>query len=260
MLEEETAERRRQRIRYPSGSWFPLQNDVLDSVFPGLREHRSRQLYLTMYEYVQRPRSKGLRANLTDLSKLIDCDVRTARSCIVELVGEGFVTMRDEGGKLRSRTEKTIFAVPLAKEKLDTGHWFPVPRFLIKDYLPTYPGSVVLIALLYFQHLKWKRYCWPSVNTLVRVLGIKRRLMYDYLNTMGHEARWKRLGTNLPWPLETSYSPDRRKRHFSVRAAKFYTLPGRKKPLVRLREEFAIHFGHRRKAAANTTEHVHSDR
>lgn len=258
MLEEETAERRRQRIHYPSGSWFPLQIEVLDSVFSKLREHRSRQLYLAMYEYVQRPQSKGLRANLTDLSKLIHCDARTARSCIVELVGEGFVKMGDEGGKLRSRIEKTIFAVPLAEEKLDTGYWFPVPRFLVTDYLPTYPGSIVLIALLYFQHLKWKPYCYPSVKTLVRVLGIDRRSVYHYLNTMGHEARWKRLGTNLPRPLEISYSPDRRKRRFSVRAAQFYALPGRKKPLVKLHEEFAIHFGGRRKAAANTAEHVHS--
>jgi hypothetical protein len=253
--EEGTAERIRQRIHYPSGSWFPLKNEVFGSVFPKLREHRSRQLYLAMYEYVQRPRPKPLMANLNDLSEMINCDPRTARRCVVELVGEGLVTVVDEGGRLRSR-EKATFAVPLAKEELNTGHWFPVPRFLVTHYSRTFPGSVVLISLLYHQHMKWRPYCWPGVKKLVSILGMKPRSIYDSLNKMGHETTWKRLGTNLPRPLQIRYSPDGKHRRFVVRAAEFYVPPGRNKPVVKLSEEFAIHFGYQRTTAtANDEDH-----
>jgi hypothetical protein len=240
-MREDKRKRRLKRIRYPPSSWFPLQNKVV-SVFSQLREKRSPHLYMAMYERVQRNPSKPFRANISDLSKIGNCDPRTARRCIVELVGEGFVTMVDKGGKLRSRTHKTRFVVPLAEESLGSGHWFPVPRFLVTHYLRKFEGSIVLIALLYHQHLRWKRDCWPGVRRLAKFLGIKPRRVYAYLNTMGHQARWKRLDIGLPWPLEISYSADRKTRHFSVRAAQFYIPDEGTKPVVKLREEFALHF------------------
>ena len=257
---EETGKRRRKRIFYPRGSWFPLQNEVFETVFPKLRGNRSRQLYIAMYEFAQRQQSKPFSANLTDLGKMIDCDSRTARACIIELVKRGFVKMAHEGGKLRSRTDKPKFTVPLGTEDLDPGFWFPVPRFLVTDYLPKYKGSLVLIALLYHQHMSWKDYCWPGVQRLVKVLGMNRRSVYAYLNKMGHEHRWKRLGTGLPWPLAITYSPDGKRRRFSVRAAQFYIPPGRKKAVVKLREEFAVYFGYRRKPPSTAPKETNSDR
>lgn len=230
------------RILYPSRSWFPLQKDVFETVFPHLRKSRSAHLYMAMYERARRHPSKPFAANLTDLAKMINCDARTVRSCIVELVGEGCVRIVDKGGKLRSRTHKTTFSVVLAAKKLEAGGWFPVLRFLVTDYLRKYNGSLLLIALLHYQHLKWRRDCWVGINTLATNLGLNRRTAFSYLNTMGHEARWKRLGTGLPWPLQISYSPDMERRRFSVRAAQFYIPLGQKKPVVKLREEFAIHF------------------
>jgi hypothetical protein len=251
---EETVKRRPNRIFYPRGSWFPLQNEVFETVFPKLREKRSPYLYIALYRRAQRHPLKPFSANLTDLGKMIHSDSRTVRSCIIKLVGEGFVRMDYEGRKLRSRTDKAELTVPLAAKKLESGGWFPVPKFLVTDYLPKYQGSVVLIALLYHQHFRWKDYCWVGVETLSKVLGMKERRVYAYLHTMGHEHLWKRLGTGLPWPLKITYSPDGKQRHFSVRAAQYYTPLGRKKPVVKLREEFAVHFGYQKKSTVNDTE------
>lgn len=241
----DAAEARPRRIHYPHGSWFPLQKEVFVSVFPELTKKRSVDLYLAMYERARhRQPPQPFAANLNDLAKMINCDARTVRPCITELVGQGFVEMSDEGGKLRSRTRKTEFTVPLAEQRLEAGNWFPVPRFFVTDYISRFAGSLVLIALLYHQHMKtWRRDCWPGVERLGEMLNLKKRTVFSYLNQAGHENRWKGLKTGLPWPVKISYSPDGKTRHYSVRAAQIFTPQGRKKPVVRMREEFAVHFG-----------------
>lgn len=241
--------RRLKRIFYPKNSWFPLHNDVFEAVFPHLRLNRSAHLYMVMYERAQRHPSKPFAANLSDLAKMIGCDTRTARRCIGELRKKGFVAMVDKGGKLRSRTNKPTFAVPLTQQKVEEGGWFPVPRFLVTDYLRQFKGGLVLIALLYHQHMKWKKDCWCGVKRLADVLGMKERRVYGYLHVAGHEHKWKRLGNGLPWPVETSYSADGQTRHFSVRCAEFYTPPGARKPVVGLSDEFADYFGRKIHAA-----------
>ena len=243
-MKEVTSKLRRKRIFYPPSSWFPLQSIAFETVFPKLLRKRSAHLYIAMYERTQRQQCKSFAANLTDLGKLIDCDSRTVRPCIIELVRKRFVKMVYEGSNRRSRTDKPRFTVPLAMESLDPGFWFPVPRFLVTQYLKKFKGSIVLIALLYHQHLMWKRDCWPGAQRLTRILGMNSRTVYAYLNTMGHQAPWERLGNGLPWPLAISYSPDGKTRHYSVRAAQFFTPPGGTKPAVKLRQEFAIHFGY----------------
>jgi hypothetical protein len=251
---EETYKLQTNRVLYPHGSWFPLKSEVFKSVLPTLRKNRSPHLYLAMYEFARHKPSKSFSANLTDLGKMIDCDLRTARSCIIELVENGFVDMVEIGGDLRSRTDKAKFRVPLADENLDHGFWFPVPKFLVTEYMPTYTGSVLLVSMLYHQHMGWNRYGWAGVTTLSKELGMKKRRVFDYMHTMGHEHLWKRLGTGLPWPLEITYSPDRETRRFSVRAAQYYLPFGRKKRVVKLQEEFAAHFGYQNKTSVDDDE------
>jgi hypothetical protein len=165
---------------------------------------------------------------------MLDYDARTVRKAIGELIGEGFV-------KFSGRDDERL-VVPLATGRLDARGWFPVPRFLVTDYLRAYPGSIVLIALLFHQHLKWLDHCWTGVPRLSKVLGIKRRSIYAHLNVLGHKKRWERLNTGLPWPLKISYSKTGEIRHFSVRFANFFTPDDRMKPVVALQEEFANHF------------------
>jgi hypothetical protein len=237
------------RIFYPPHSWIPLHFDVIGEVFPELQENRSAQLYIALYERARRVRSGEIAMSIRELSELIDCDPRTARKCISELVGEGFVIIDYEGRKLRSRTNKTRFRVPLSELSLESGKWFPIPRFLVTDYLKAFPGSLLLIIVICFQHRYWKRRCWLSMRFLEKTTNWSRRQIYHALNLMGHEHKWKKLDTQLPWPLEITYSLDRESRRFSVRAVDYYRPLGRQKRAVGLSEEFATHFGFRNKSS-----------
>jgi hypothetical protein len=243
MLRKSTTHR---RIVYPHGSWFALRNAVFEHVIPALLEKRSPHLYLAMYERAQRNPSKSFRANYNDLAEMVNCDARTARHCIRELLRRHFVK-EVKGGKLRSRTDKPKYKVHLADESLDSGEWFPVPRFLVTQYLRKYEGSAVLFAVLSIQHLKWRSEAWAGLKHYADMLGMKPRRVYAYLTAMAHQSRWEKLGTNLPRPLELTYSSDGKRRHFSVRAAQFYIPHGRQQPAVKLSEEFKAYFGLGRK-------------
>ena len=218
---------------------MPVHHDVVKRVLPKLVRERSAHLYLAMYERSRRYSSQRFAANLTDLSRLIDCDPRTARECIIELCRGKFVEMVHKGGRKRSRTDKPIFRVPASDFDLESGNWFPVPKFLVTEYIPKFAGSLLLVILLYFQHLKWQPYCWVGVSGLQQKIKWATRTIYDALNRLGHRKKWERLNTDLPWPLEISYSPDRTKRRFTVRAVKYYRPKGRKTNVVALTKEFA---------------------
>jgi hypothetical protein len=235
---------REQRVLYPPGSWMPVQNEVFAKVFPNLKQRRAAHLYMAMYERATRVRSRELAMNLRQLSELIKCDPRTVRKCIIELLRGGCVEMVHKGGSLRSRTDKPRFRVPLSELDLAPGGWVPVPRFLVTRYLQEFPGSLLLIILLHIQHFHWMDYCWIGLEGLQKFLNWKPRTIYRDLNLMGHKHRWEKLRTDLPWPLRITYSPNKEKRNFSVRAAQFYLPGGRHKRVVRLSDEFASHFGY----------------
>ncbi len=224
---------------------MPVHNDVVGKVFPKLDESRSAHLYMAMYARARQTRSKQFAMSLRELGELIGCDWRTARNCIIELVRKGFVKMNYEGMPLRSRTHKTEFRIPLSEIALTSGRWFPIPRFLVTRYFQAYPGSLLLIIVVFFQHQKWKNQCWLSMQFLERTTNWSRRKIYAALNRMGHKHRWEKLGTELPWPLEISYPENRESRRFSVRAVHYYRLPDRPKRLVGLSKEFASYFGYR---------------
>jgi hypothetical protein len=212
-----------QRIFYPANSWMPVENDVFGKVFPKLRERRAPHVYMAMYQRAQRVRSKEFAMNLRELSELIKCDPRTARKCIIELLGKGFVKMPHKGGAKRSRTDKPRFRVPLLSEsELASGGWVPVPLFLVNRYLQSFPGSLLIIILLYIQHLKWEDHCWIGLTGLQKILKRKRRTIYRDLNLMCHRQKWEKLATDLPRPLSIKYSADWTSRHFSVRAVQYY--------------------------------------
>lgn len=248
-MKSKSRQDRGQRIFYPPDSWMPVPNEVFGEIFPLLKEHRAPHLYIAMYERARRVRSREFTANLRELSELIKCDPRTARRCVIELVRNRFIEMSHIGGALRSRTKKPKFRVPLSENDLAPGGWVPVPRFLVNAYLQEFPGSLLLIILLYFQHLHWKETCWVGITGLRKIVNWQPRTIYRALNLMGHERRWEKLRTGLPWPLEISYSQSGATRHFSVRAVRYYLPTGRQKRVVKLSDEFAAHFGYRKKAS-----------
>jgi hypothetical protein len=235
-----------QRIFYPPNSWMPVQNDVLRKVFPKLKQRRAAHLYMAMYERATQVRSKEFAMNLRQLGELIKCDPRTARNCIIELGKKGFVEIDHKGGSLRSRIDKPRFRVPLSESELASGGWVPVPRFLVTRYLQDFPGSLLLIILLYIQHFHWEDHCWVGSKGLQKFVNWKRRTIYRDLNLMGHKHRWEKLGTDLPWPLRITYSANGARRYFSVRAVQYYLPADRSKRVVRLSKEFETYFENRK--------------
>jgi hypothetical protein len=237
---------REQRIFYPANSWMPVQSAVLRKVFPKLRQHRAAHLYMAMYERATRVGPREFAMNLRELSELIECDPRTVRKCIVELCQKGFIDMVHKGGAKRSRTDKPRFRVPLSESELAGGEWFPIPRFLVTKYMQAFPGSLLLIILISFQHIEWNDHCWVGVSALRRIIRWKPRTIYSALNLMGHKHRWEKFGTDLPWPLEIRYSTNWERRHFSVRVVQYYLPPGHRHRVVGLSKEFETHFGYRK--------------
>ncbi len=243
----ESAKRPREanRIRYPPSSYFPMLGEVIHNVLPALNESRAAQLYLAMYHEARCSNSREFPAHLSDLNAWTRSDHRRVRRCIRELKRNNFVKLVD-WGELRSRSHKPRWRVPLAEFDLSGGGWFPVPRFLITDYLAAFPGSLLLIIFLFYQHHGWRNHCWPGVRHLAKLTGWQTRTVYHAIHLMGHRRPWERLGTGLPRPLEITWWPSKQggeTRHFRVRAVHYSSIPGHELPVVNLTTEFAEHFG-----------------
>jgi hypothetical protein len=255
-MENAKRSREENRIRYPPSSWIPVPAEFFRQVLPALEETRAAGLLLTMHVMVRSSRERRLRANLTDLSAQMHCDSRIVRRCLDEL-GDKSLVVRVHRGTKRSRSDKPRWRVPLSEFALSAGGWVPVPRFLITHYLPVFPGSLLLIILLFYEHHGWRNDCWPGVGHLAELTGWKSRTVYRALNLMGHRHRWERLGTGLPWPLEVTWRPSKKGgeiRHFRVRAVHYHSRPGYRHPVVSLTREFGEYFGLLKKPASPATE------
>lgn len=240
MIEREREDRdNTPRITIPDDCWMPLGNEFIDQILPALKRRRSAHVYLAMYQLSRKHKARRFAANLTDLAKLTGRDPRTVRDCVIELCQEGFVKITSDEGPTRSRTTKTIFRVPGSELELKSGNWFPVPTFLVTKYLPTFAGSLLLVPLLYYQHLQWKRFSWVGIATLHNKTRWPVRTIYDALNRMAYRRKWESQNTGLPKPLTISVSPDGERRRFSVSAVNYYRPDGQKKTFVSLSREFS---------------------
>lgn len=225
--------------------WTPVRREVFKEVLPRLRHRRGALLYLVMYDLAWRSKKLRVRANLTDFSRWTGLEVRTIRKCIDELQSEGFIVLV-HGGRLRSRERKPRWRVPLAEFDFSKkGPWTPVPRFILQRYFRAYPKSVLLVILLWHQHIGWHNDCWPGVARLALRTGWSRRAVYNGLNSMGHRHRWAKLRTGLPWPLEISYRQSRsgrEVRHFRVRFYNYHRKKSLGHSVVALDQEFRNFF------------------
>jgi hypothetical protein len=120
-----------------------------------------------------------------------------------------------------------------------------VPRFFIYDFPRVYPKSILLVILLWHQHIGWHNSCWPGVTRLTKLTGWSSRSVYLALNTMGRKRHWDIFGLNLPLPLEIWTNVDKHgkeHRHFRVRAVFYEPKRGRGRSAVMLTKEFATLF------------------
>ena len=144
---------------------------------------------------------------------------KTVPKCIEELEQKKFI-IRVSKGVSHSHVNKPKWRIPLSEFQLDQGGWIPVPRFIIKRYLRDFHNAVLLLFILYYQHMSWKNKAWVGVTTLCKRTGWSPTRVRKALRTMGHEHIWNKQNTNLPWPLEILYAgkPGEERRRFRVRA------------------------------------------
>lgn len=230
-------------VLYDPSQWTALSNAVSSEVLPQLSSTAMAVTYLVLYDKVSHRKNRAAAATLTDLAQLTGFDARTVKASLFKLIEGGFIDF-DKRGTNRSRTDKTRWTVPLADFDWADGKWTPIPRFLVRRYLPVFPGALLLPLLIRFQQMSWQNKCWPSVATLAQLTNRSERWVYLALHEMGNRHFWSRLGTGLPWPLEISYvAKDGKERHYyRVRAVCYRKGRSNGSPTVSLSREFADFF------------------
>lgn len=201
----------RERVLIPSTRWTPIRNTVFDHILPALKEKRAALVYLVLYDRTWHGSNHRIHATIADLARWTGLDERTISDCLDELEQKGFV-VRVSTGVRRSRISKPLWRVPAAEFRLSEGSWVPIPRLLIKRYLPAYANAVLAVVLVKYQHLSWKNYCWPTLPTLGAAMGWSTSRVAEALNIMGRPEEWKQQRTCLPRPIELISDRQRRVR------------------------------------------------
>jgi hypothetical protein len=121
----------------------------------------------------------------------------------------------------------------------------PAPRLLFRIYIRTYPKAILLLILLWHQHLSWRNDCWPGVTRLATVTGWSKRKVYQALHEMGSVQEWTKLDLGLPRPLDITWRTNKYgqpSRHFQVRAIVYHRKQGRGYTTFAITKEFADAF------------------
>jgi hypothetical protein len=171
------------RIRIPKKEWTPFRNQIFTEELGDLKEKHAAQLYFYLYDKAYHTPSGTIGATRAQLSRWTNFDVRVVTKCLSELQSRGLIELV-RGGVLHSRMRKDCWEVPLATFILKDEKWTPIPRVLIREYLPAYPNSVLLPVLLSYQHLNWINHSWVGVAKLSKRLGWSATRVRESLRTM----------------------------------------------------------------------------
>jgi hypothetical protein len=232
------------RILIPPEIWTPIQTAVFEDVLPNLGEKRSAQLYFVLYDRARHSPTGLVAGSVAQLARWSGLNVRTVNNCLKELREQRFV-LRKKSGVKHSRTHKPCWRVPLTQFSTSTASWVPVPRFLIQKYCQRYPGAVILLVLLRYQHILWINHCWPGVYRLGKILNWSPSRVRNALHCMGYDKPWKEQQTSLPRPLEITWHTNPQgesRRHFRVLAIRYKKGTKRGRPTLSIAPDFATFF------------------
>lgn len=221
------------RVLIPLEQWTPFPNDVF-SCWRDLEQHNAAALHAILYDRAHHKPVPLLKVTSTNLSKWSGLKSSVVDACLDELQAKKLIRLKKD-----SRCE-----VPLAgRFDLQRGKWIPIPRFLVRRYIPAYPEAVLLLVLLQHQHFRWQNDCFPNVRTLSDKTGWRETRVDDAIRTMSEGRSWKRVGGGLPRPLTVEFHRFRNTavRHYHVRAVR-YELNTKNIPVVRLAKLFARKF------------------
>jgi hypothetical protein len=187
------------RILMEDEKWTPFPNSLFEDELKDLRQNHSAAVYVVMYDIAAHKSRHVVNATVADLSRWVGLDHRVVRSCLKELERNHLILL-EKGSISRSSRRTPRWGVAHANLDRRNGQWFPVPRF-VRRYIRAYPNSILLVALLRIQHLKWLNDSWVGPSTLTKQLGWSETRIRDALRTMSDSKRWKALKTGLPRPL-----------------------------------------------------------
>jgi hypothetical protein len=231
------------RIRIPGGQWTPFGNEMFRERLGKLDNDNAAALYVVMYDRAYHHSSPTLEATVRRLSRWSGLKQSDVKTCLRELRKAKLLKLEGKSDSDRTAS-KPRWAVPLAVQfKMKGGKWFPIPRFLIRKYIPAYQDSVLLLPLLQYQHLHWQNNSYPKLATLCERVGWMHTRVSSAIGTMSDSDQWSKLRTGLPRPLTSERLPFRNgmTNYFHVRAVRYESDAG--KSVVRLPKFFERKFG-----------------
>jgi len=211
------------RILIQDDHWTPFRNEVFQRVWGQLKQDYAAALYAILYDRFYHHRSHFTRGSLAKLLTWAHLDEDELGDSLIELQERKLVTLEKISASHRHTGELRL-KVPLAAPfDLKDGNWTPIPRFLIRKYIPAYPDSVLLLLLLHYQHLSWENDCYPGKLTLSGKIGWPHIRVGDAVGTMSGSDRWKKIATRLPRPLSTELRPlhNGTVTHYHLRAVRY---------------------------------------
>ncbi len=229
------------RVLMEEGDWTPFRNEIFDNWGGKLQAHNAAALYAVLYDRAYHHARQLLKpivsAAYSDLANWSGLDSRVVKMCLKELRDKGLVH-KEKAGTKGSRTDKPVWKVPLATRFLTQGGvtWTPVPRFLVREYIPVYANSVLLLFMLRFQSYNWLDKSWPGILAISGKCNWSESRVREALEKMSDRQLWKKIA-KLPRPL-TRKPQEKGSTHSTVRAVRYEN-----GETVRPRKEFAKYFG-----------------
>jgi hypothetical protein len=195
------------RVRIQDGHWTPFRNEIFEGVWGHLKQDYAAAVYAILYDRFYHHQSHITRSSLANLLTWAHLDEDELGASLIELQERKLVSLEKMSGPHRG-TAKLRLKVPLAASfDLKDGNWTPIPRFLVKEYIPAYPDSVLLLLLVHYQHLSWENDCYPGLLTLSQRIGWPQNRLRSAVGTMSQSDLWKKVGSGLPRPLTVDLRP-----------------------------------------------------
>jgi hypothetical protein len=234
-------------VLIPKKYWSPFPNDIFERWLKNLKESHASALYARLHDRAYHRSPPVIKGTVEDFAEWMQLDLVSVKACAEELQETKLIRLRRTfGGSRKQKKSKKHrrphWKVPVASLELEDGRWFPVPRFIVRKYIPAYPNAILLVLLLMHHNYHHEDYVFPGIQRLSYLLGW-RSIRVKEIETMSNGKKWEALKTGLPRPLTLKLGRQGYKwlTHYRVRAIR-YKIGGDGSRTVRMTKRFAEMF------------------
>ena len=235
-------------VLIPENYWSPFPNNIFEKWLRNLKESHASALYARLHDRAYHHSSRVVKGTFEDLAGWMHLDLVSVKACAEELQEKKLIRLRETSVSSRKRNKskkprRPQWKVPLASLELEHGRWFPVPRLIVRRYIPAYPDAILLVLLLMHHNYHHEDYVFPGIQRLSYLLGWRSKRVEEAIETMSNRKKWEALKTGLPRPLTCKLGRQgyRRLTHYRVRAIR-YKIDGDGSRTVRVTKLFAERF------------------